>query len=413
MAENSDGGNWIDKTNQSLGAIGNGYELTPNLRSLHLTNNRIKVIEKLEVCKSLCELVLRQNAIKVLEGLEELHELVDLDLYMNLIEKVEPSCFAGNPKLKNLDLSFNQLRELTGFPSANLANLEELFLIGNKIRRVSDLHSMPKLVMLELGDNRLRRIEALDAVPSLRGLWLGRNKITRIEGLTALTQLRRLSIQSNRIEVIEGLDHLVHLEELYLSHNGIRSMNGVQNLKNLRMLDLGSNFIEHIEYVEGLVLLKDFWINGNKLESFEELYLLQNATQLETVYLEQNPLAKHADYQSRALQILPDSLEQLDALTVEDVRAEIARRRPISNADEVSEAMVQMNQKEEILQQSDEVLDLSTAVLTEQPTAVEANVDKVTEKEFAGVVNQPQVSNDPASITGDVGTERAEADDTV
>lgn len=317
---------WIDRTNEPLREIGNGYELTPTLRSLFLTNNRITEINNLEECVSLRELVLRQNAISRITGLDHCPQLEELDLYMNQIDHVPSDCFAANPDLKRVDLSFNQLRSLVEFPSSNLSNIEELFLIGNKIKEIRGLTGMPKMVMLELGDNRLRKIERLEALTSLHGLWLGRNKITRIEGLLALTQLRRLSIQSNRIQVIEGLDHLVHLEELYLSHNGISSMNGIEKLSNLRVLDLGVNFIEHIHHVDKLPLLKEFWINGNKLNSFEELHLLRKCPELETVYLEGNPLATDPSYEAKTLEILPNSLQQLDALLVEDVERELETR---------------------------------------------------------------------------------------
>eukprot|EP00178_Gracilaria_changii_P006785 TRINITY_DN2202_c0_g1_i1.p1 TRINITY_DN2202_c0_g1~~TRINITY_DN2202_c0_g1_i1.p1 ORF type:complete len:439 (-),score=64.69 TRINITY_DN2202_c0_g1_i1:225-1541(-) len=317
---------WIDRTNQPLHFIGNGYELKPTLTNLYLTNNRIPVIENLEHCVNLRELVLRQNAIQKVEGLENLTNLTELDLYMNQITEIPPKTFATNKKLQKLDLSFNQLRDISTFPCENLGNLEELYLISNKIKAISKLYGMPRLVMLELGDNRIRTIENLEKLSSLQGLWLGRNKITKIENLEPLVNLKRLSLQSNRIEFIENLDHLSGLEEVYLSHNGLKSMKGIKNLTNLRVLDLGSNFIEHIEEVENLKLLKEFWVNGNKLESFEELALLSNCEELETVYLEFNPLASDPQYQRKALNILPGSLEQLDALMVSDVYRELDER---------------------------------------------------------------------------------------
>ncbi|PXF49911.1 Protein phosphatase 1 regulatory subunit 7 [Gracilariopsis chorda] len=325
---------WLDHTNEPLQFIGNGYELTSTLTNLYLTNNRISVIENLERCVCLRELVLRQNTIRKVEGLENLANLAEIDLYMNQISEIPPNSFESNKKLQKLDLSFNQLRDISNFPSENLDSLEELYLISNKIRFISGLHGMPKLVMLELGDNRIRTIENLEELTSLQGLWLGRNKITKIQNLEPLTELRRLSIQSNRLTVIENLDYLRNLEELYLSHNGLTSMKGVKNLMNLRVLDLGSNFVEHIEEVENLRLLKEFWVNGNKLSQFEELSLLRNCEDLETVYLEFNPLASDPNYKKKALDILPPSLEQLDALMVSDVRREIAEQYATPTGDD-------------------------------------------------------------------------------
>ncbi|CAN8075178.1 unnamed protein product [Agarophyton chilense] len=323
---------WIDRTNEPLHFIGNGYELTQTLTNLYLTNNRIPVIEHLEKCINLRELVLRQNAIQKVEGLENLVSLSELDLYMNQITEIPPTTFATNKKLQKLDLSFNQLRDISNLPCANLANLEELYLISNKIKVIRGLCGMPKLSMLELGDNRIRIIENLDKLKSLEGLWLGRNKITKIENLSSLKNLKRLSLQSNRIEAVENLEHLTLLEEVYLSHNGLKSMKGIKNLKNLRVLDLGSNFIENIEEVECLKRLKEFWVNGNKLGSLEELALLEGCEELETVYLEFNPLASDPQYRRKALNILPSSLEQLDALLVSDVYKELAEQESLQES---------------------------------------------------------------------------------
>lgn len=322
---------WIDRTNEPLGEIGNGYQLTAAIQSLVLTNNRITAIRNLEPCVALRELVLQRNTVKTLDGLDTLRELVHLDLYMNRVEHISSDCFRNNPKLQKLDLSFNALRSLDGFPCENLPALEELFLIGNKVKQIPHFHSLPNLTMLELGDNRLRLIENLSMLTNLRELWLGRNKITKIQNLEALTKLRRLGMQSNRIECIEGLDHLVHLEELYLSHNGITSMDGIQNLRSLKVLDLGSNYIVHVQHVDALPCLNELWICGNQLESLEEFSILSNSTELETVYLERNPLASDAEYKRKALAILPDTLEQLDASLVEDIRTSLSRSAEVED----------------------------------------------------------------------------------
>lgn len=314
---------WIDHTNEPLGEIGNGYELTSTLQTLCLTNNRISKIDRLEPCVNLTELILRQNSIIAVEGLHTLHNLVELDLYMNAVTEISPNEFAQNPKLERLDLSFNQLRSLDNFPSSNLQNLEELYLIGNKIRKITALHPMPKLTMLELGDNRVREIENLQGLTTLQSLWLGRNKITEIRNLDALTDLRKLSLQSNRITAIQCLSGLARLEELYLSHNGLKSMRGVEQLKNLQLLDLGSNEIDRIEGVETLLQLKEFWFNDNKLPSLDGLQVFRDVGVVETVYLEGNPVARNEDYQRSALSILPDSLEQLDAMLVVDIRKQL------------------------------------------------------------------------------------------
>ncbi len=301
----------IDRTNEGSHGIGEGYELPTSLLYLYLTNNRIKKIENLEACINIKELVLRQNAISVIEGLDTLEQVEEVDLYMNQITSIPSEAFLKNPNLIKLDLSFNELRSIAKFPSNNFPALQELYLIGNKIKHLDKI-SVPSLKLLELGDNRIRKMENLDGLPSLDSLWLGRNKLESIENLGSLMNLKKLSLQSNRITKISGLDHLLQLEELYLSSNGIQSMDGIENLKCLRILDMADNRIEHLKHLRQLNKLTDLWMNGNRLSDFEELEQLTDATQLDTIYLESNPLARDPEYKRKVVQLLP-WLHQLDA----------------------------------------------------------------------------------------------------
>lgn len=309
----------IDRTNEGSRGIADGYELPPSLQFLYLMNNRIKKVENLETCVNLKELVLRQNAISVIEGLDTLVNVEEVDLYMNQITLVPSDAFAHNKRMLKLDLSFNQLRSISEFPSSNFPVLEELYLIGNKIKNMDPI-AIPSLKLLELGDNRIRVMENLDHLPSLESLWLGRNKLEQIQNLESLVKLKSLSLQSNRITSISGIDHLHKLEELYLSHNGITVMDGIENLGNLKVLDLADNRIEHLQHLDKLTKLSDLWMNGNRLSNIAELEQLKGAHGLETIYLEGNPLARDKEYVQNVLQILP-SLTQLDASNVSQIRA--------------------------------------------------------------------------------------------
>ncbi len=308
----------MDRTGEASGGIGEGYTLPSTLLYLYLTNNRLQKIANLEPCVNLKELVLRQNAISVIEGLETLVNVEEVDLYMNHIADIPSDSFISNKRLRKLDLSFNQVRSIFGFPSANFPALEELYLIGNKIKAI-DVIAIPSLKLLELGDNRIRTMENLEHLPRLESLWLGRNKLEKIQNLHGLVNLKRLSLQSNRITEITGLDHMQGLEELYLSHNGLSSMDGIQNLRNLKVLDLAVNKIQHLEQLENLVNLNDFWFNGNQAADFSELEQLKGAKGLDTVYLEGNPLERDSEYHAKVLRVLPN-LKQIDALMVSDIR---------------------------------------------------------------------------------------------
>lgn len=118
--------------------------------------------------------------------------------------------------------------------------------------------------------------------------------------------------QSNRITVIEGLSELAMLEELYLDHNGITVIQGLDNNVNLMTLDLSTNKIAKLTNVSHLTKLEEFWFNNNQLENWHDVELLQNATNIKTVYFEHNPIARDNQYRRKLRLILP-SLTQIDA----------------------------------------------------------------------------------------------------
>lgn len=327
-------GSWIDRTNMADTAVAAGYDLPPDLTDLCLTNNRLTSLDGLANVPRLQRLVLRQNSLTSVPDLSPFPLLEEVDFYINEISTIAPNAFDACTALRKLDLSFNALRDLAQVPVAALGNLTELYLISNKIKAIgSALHSMPRLTFLELGDNRIRVMEGLDKLPALTSLWLGRNKIAVIEGLDNLPHLDILSLQSNRITEIPDMSNLAaSLTELYLSHNGIEAMgSGLSALRNLRLLDLSGNQIVVVEGVEELVALEEFWANDNKIESLEAVSeALEGAAGLRTVYLEGNPCAKGEGYMQEALRLLPDSLSQLDALPVPNVRKEIEKRAAVA-----------------------------------------------------------------------------------
>eukprot|EP00026_Physarum_polycephalum_P010540 Phypoly_transcript_10706.p1 GENE.Phypoly_transcript_10706~~Phypoly_transcript_10706.p1 ORF type:complete len:331 (+),score=36.47 Phypoly_transcript_10706:44-994(+) len=307
--EGADGDDTIlDLTGSALGVVPD--DLSPNLTELDLTNNRLKSLQNLTHLTNLQKLTLRQNLLPSAEALLSLTTLTHLDLYDNQLTSCENFNF---PHVTNLDLSFNHLRHI---PNAlALPSIKELYFVNNKISAISTgVRNLTTLTLLELGSNRIRNLENLELLVNLEQLWLGMNKITTIQNLDTLTKVTKMSIQSNRLTSIgNGLANLVSLQELYLSHNGITHISGLDTLVNLKILDLSSNQITKLENVTSLRSLEEFWFNDNKAESWEDLETqLTPLTNLRTLYLEGNPLTKHAQYKSRIIHMFT-ALVQLDA----------------------------------------------------------------------------------------------------
>jgi len=65
--------------------------------------------------------------------------------------------------------------------------------------------------------------------------------------------------------------------------------------------------------VESLPKLEDLWLSENQINSFEDLSHLGKLSNLQTIYLEHNPVAKDYEYRIRLGKIIP-SLTQIDAV---------------------------------------------------------------------------------------------------
>lgn len=264
-------------------------------------------------------LCLRQNLIESIGSVRELpaESMEELDFYDNRINHIS-SLVNRLVKLKNLDLSFNKIKNIKNIDQ--LVDLENLYFVQNKISEIKNLSTLKKLKNLELGGNRIEYIlpEMLH-LPSIEQLWLGKNKIRRFENLDNLTNLRVLSIQSNRLTKIEGLEKLVNLEELYLSHNGIEKIENLDHNSKLTVLDVTSNRLSHLSGLKHLTQLTDFWCSYNQIDSFTEISLeLGLLPELDTVYFEGNPvqLSNPTAYRRKLRLCLGDSLAKIDATYV-------------------------------------------------------------------------------------------------
>lgn len=191
----------------------------------------------------------------------------------------------------------------------------------NKIKSIKGLKNLRLLRKIDLGANRIRVMdeEELSGLENLEELWLGKNKIEHISGLGKLTKLRRLDVQSNRLTRVEGLEAQVNtLEELYLAHNGI-DVEGAKcetglalPFAQLSTIDMSRNRLTDASPFGHLKSLSDLWISGNDIKTFDDIEPLRNLTELDSVYLEYNPVASDFEYRKKVAELVP-SLSQIDA----------------------------------------------------------------------------------------------------
>ncbi len=133
---------------------------------------------------------------------------------------------------------------------------------------------------------------------------------------------------------MEGMEKLQQLDQLYLSHNGISTVEGLSCSTSLTTLDLAANMIAELAGMEKLKDLGDLWLNDNKVvcvvsaclarvdfsmvffspqvDDWNQLKHLEHMKELQTIYLERNPIDRGADYRRKLKLALP-SLTQIDA----------------------------------------------------------------------------------------------------
>lgn len=293
-------------------------EFPDDTEYLELVHLKIRSMDDLNLArfKHLKGLILRQNLLDSFGAIKYASdELEELDLYDNRIKHIS-SHVNDKVQLRNLDLSFNKIRNIKNIEK--LTKLENLYFVQNKITDIVNLETFTSLKNLELGGNRITQIKNLDPLVNLTELWLAKNRISKLENLSTLKNLKILSIQSNRITKIEGLEGLENLEELYISHNGIEKIEGLDKNLKLTTLDITGNRVSKLENLSHLKELTDLWASYNKIASFanveDELKDLKN---LDTVYLESNPIQTEnpTSYRRKLIMFLPQ-VNKIDATYV-------------------------------------------------------------------------------------------------
>ncbi|XP_027175729.1 protein phosphatase 1 regulatory inhibitor subunit PPP1R7 homolog [Coffea eugenioides] len=299
MADGGENPTVLDLTSYQLRDL-DSVDLPPSLTELDLTANRLSKLDpRIAQLSNLKKLSLRQNLFDDpgVEPLATSHLIADLEelvLRDNQLKKVpDVSIFK---KLLVFDVSFNEIPTLQGLSKVS-TTLRELYVSKNEVTKMEEIDHFHVLQILELGSNNLRVMENLQNLINLQELWLGRNRIKTVN-LCGLKCIKKISLQSNRLTSMTGFEECVALEELYLSHNGISKMEGLSTLANLRVLDVSSNKLTEISDIEKLTRLEDLWLNDNNITSLDGIAeaVAGSRDTLTTIYLERNPCVNSPNY---------------------------------------------------------------------------------------------------------------------
>ena len=159
-----------------------------------------------------------------------------------------PSTFGSYRFLKNMDISFNNVSDITC-----LSVLPNLITLNAKRNNISSLKSFNRepageeeveywksLQWIHLAGNKISELGSIKA-PNLLHLDLSQNDIKKLEHFDGHARLEYLDLSSNGISDTTSISKMPNLKNLYLSFNRIRNMNGFDGLDSLARLSLRSN----------------------------------------------------------------------------------------------------------------------------------------------------------------------------
>jgi len=201
------------------------------------------------------------------------------------IESIEPRAFDKLLALKYLDLSQNELKDLS-YNLIPLKKLEFLNLSHNKLEVLNyqDFPPSNSLREIYLGHNNLHSVglEGLKHLYSVEVIDLSHNHIKKVTNHTFSNNfnLRQLDLSHNRISVVEKgfLRSQDKLETLDLSHNAIShldiELNNIsfslfEGLDSLKFLSLSENPIESLppNIFKGCIKLETLLLTHTKLQT--------------------------------------------------------------------------------------------------------------------------------------------------
>ena len=185
-------------------------------------------------------------------------KLTSLSLNFCAITSIQPNAFKGKfASLEELDLSCNQIVQLTANTFAGLFNLIKLNLDHNQISELSPgcFQGLDSLYFLYLNCNRLEDVEpaVFGCVSELGALELVCNKLTRVnhDWFKNLNSLTRLNLDQNPIDSLgdSPFRFCSSLTSLSLNYCQLKTIHNrmFTGLKRLQYLELCHNLVDSFQ----------------------------------------------------------------------------------------------------------------------------------------------------------------------
>lgn len=202
---------------------------------LGLSGAGITNLEPLSSLTHMTSLGLHQTHVSDLKPISRMTSLTELQITgAEKLKDISP--LFSLVKLIRLDIVNSLVENIA--PLGEMHEMQDLNLYGNQISDLASLSSMKKLARLTVNDNKVSNLTPLSSFTNLRVLNLSCNQLQDISPLAALTKLNRLSLSSNRINDVKPLANLKFLSRLSLNYNYIRDIEPLKAFPYLTIKDI-------------------------------------------------------------------------------------------------------------------------------------------------------------------------------
>ncbi|KAM8976664.1 transforming growth factor beta activator LRRC32 [Pelodytes ibericus] len=216
-----------------------------------------------------------------------------LDLSMNELKNITESLLLLYSSVEVLDLSINKISYIQHDSFKQMVNLQEINISGNYLemfaqQRGQGIGILPNVRRLDLSSNSLYNDMTgyfLHKAPHLQHVSLSENSITMLSQETFLgsPMLKEVDLHNNIIMHIEEgtFEHLQHLTKINLAMNSISCISDFK-LYQLHSLNLSKNSIQmfHTSDSEEEYKLEDIDLSDNKLVHFPIFPTVNNLVSL-------------------------------------------------------------------------------------------------------------------------------------
>ncbi|KAJ5423305.1 Leucine-rich repeat typical subtype [Penicillium cf. griseofulvum] len=188
------------------------------------------------------------------------------------------------PRLEELDVSDNDIGQLSGIPST----LRTLKIPRNCLSNLTPWGHMINLQYLDVSGNDIETLDGFASLIHLRELKANDNQIRNIDGILDLNGLLSLKLSNNSITAVDFAgSELTRLRDLDLSHNCLTSVRNVEWLPSLATLDVSANQISCFGSPAPLISLRALKLSENKIEALDA----RAFPSVSLLYLDQNHLS--------------------------------------------------------------------------------------------------------------------------